>query len=45
MGESSVPGNELLVVAPLVGRADGERRHKGTVRHHRLDVTGRAGGH
>lgn len=33
----TVPGNEFLVVAPLVGRADGERRHKRTVRNHRLE--------
>ena len=31
-----VPGDELLPPAPLVGRADGERCHEGTVGHDRL---------
>lgn len=33
----AAPGDELLVVAPLVGRADGQRGHEGTVRNDRLD--------
>lgn len=36
------PGDELLFVATLVGGADGQRGHKGTVRHHRLEETGTA---